>query len=131
MVLAFLLIVLFFCSKFDYVLLQIISSYRSDPYDSIRLRLGGDLVQVIFLPFHLRDKDSIHYAVKYSIVGISLIGRDWVTKNYDFKDFNDDGAAYIARITEEAVVGKLIYISHLNAAEKPQVGYLFYLLIFI
>ncbi len=39
--------------------LQIIVPYRGDHYDVLRLKLVGDLGQVLFFPFHLRDEDSI------------------------------------------------------------------------
>lgn len=75
--------------------------------------------QVLFQPFHLQDEESIRKSVKYSNVVINLIGRDWETKNFKFKDVHVDGPALIARICREEGVEKLIHFSALNASEKP------------
>ena len=59
---------------------QVIIPYRCDPYDVQRLKLCGDLGQILFQPFDLRDEESIKKSMKYSNVVINLIGRDWETK---------------------------------------------------
>lgn len=66
-----------FCSFF-----QIIVPYRGDFSDVHRLRLVGDLGQVLFAPFQPRDEDSIRKAIKYSNVVINLVGREYGTKNF-------------------------------------------------
>jgi NADH dehydrogenase (ubiquinone) 1 alpha subcomplex subunit 9 len=38
---------------------QIIVPYRGEHYDVLRLKLVGDLGQVLFFPFYLRDEESI------------------------------------------------------------------------
>lgn len=101
---------------------QLILPYRGDHYDVLRLKLVGDLGQVLFQPFNLRDEESIHKAVKYSNVVINLIGRDWATKNFSFKDVNVTGPRLLAKICREAGVQKLIHVSALNAQEHPPVS---------
>ncbi|XP_075234464.1 NADH:ubiquinone oxidoreductase subunit 39 [Lycorma delicatula] len=108
------------CNRLGKIGSQIIVPYRGDAYELIKLRLVGDLGQVLFLPFNLRDEESIYNAVKYSNVVINLIGRDWETKNFSFKDVNVDGAVRIAKIAKQAGVEKLIHISDLNAAQNPK-----------
>lgn len=71
--------------------------YRCDFYDAQRLKVAGDLGQVLFTPFDLRDEESIAKAVRYSNVVINLVGRDYETKNFKYKDVHVDGARRLAR----------------------------------
>lgn len=59
--------------------------YRGDHYKMLRLKVCGDLGQVLFTPFHLMDEDSIRRAVAHSNVVINLIGREWPTRNFSLK----------------------------------------------
>lgn len=108
------------CNKLGKVGSQIILPYRCDYYDIRHLKLVGDLGQVLFHPFHLRDADSIKKAVKYSNVVINLVGRDWETKNFKFDDVHVTGARAIARACREAGVERLIHVSSLNVTHTPQ-----------
>lgn len=71
--------------------------YRGDFYDVARLKVCGDLGQVLFTPYHLQDEESIAKAVRYSNVVINLVGRDYETKNFKFHDVHVDGARRLAR----------------------------------
>lgn len=86
----------------------------------MRLKLVGDLGQVLFQPYHLMDEDSIRKSMKYSNVVINLVGRDWETKNFDFNEVHVEGARRIARIARESGVEKLIHLSSLNASANPE-----------
>lgn len=88
----------------------------------MRLKLTGDLGQVLFQPFHPLDEESILKSIKYSNVVINLVGRDWETKNYTFHDVNVKIARKLAKLCKESGVEKFIHVSHLNAAEKPEVS---------
>lgn len=99
---------------------QLILPYRGDNYDVFRLKLVGDLGQVLFHPFHLKDEESIRQSVKYSNVVINLIGRDWETKNFSFDDVHVEGARRLARISREMGVEKFIHVSALNVTPKPE-----------
>lgn len=94
--------------------------YRGDQYETARLKVCGDLGQVLFHPFYLKDKESIEKAVRYSNVVINLTGRDWETRNFSFDDVHVEGARTIARAAKAAGVDRLIHFSALNAAEKMQ-----------
>lgn len=94
--------------------------YRADFGEAIRLKLVGDLGQVLFQPYHLCDEEAIRKAVKYSNVVINLVGRDWETKNFNFNDVHVEGARRLARISREAGVEKFIHLSSLNASPNPE-----------
>jgi len=108
------------CNKLGKIGSQVIIPYRGDHYDVIPLKLVGDLGQVLFQPYHLMDDESIRKAVKYSNVVINLVGRDWETKNFPFKEVHVEGARRIARIAREAGVEKFIHVSALNATPDPE-----------
>ncbi|XP_055536106.1 NADH dehydrogenase [ubiquinone] 1 alpha subcomplex subunit 9, mitochondrial [Wyeomyia smithii] len=107
------------CNKLGKIGSQIIIPYRADHYEAIRLKLVGDLGQVLFHPYDLRDEESIYKAVKYSNVVINLVGRDWETKNFTFKDVHVDGARRLARIAKQAGVEKFIHLSSMNVTPEP------------
>merc|ERR1711963_1241411 len=105
------------CNRLGKVGSQIIIPYRCDPYDLERLRMCGDLGQVLFLPFELQDEESIRKVLQYSNVAINLIGRDYETPNFSYKSVHVDGAR---RIAKEMGVEKFIHMSHLNAQPNLQ-----------
>lgn len=76
---------------------QMILPYRCDFYEAQRLKVAGDLGQVLFTPFDIRDEESIAKSVQYSNVVINLLGRDYETKNFKYKDIHVDGPRRIAR----------------------------------
>uniref|UniRef100_T1HX83 NADH dehydrogenase [ubiquinone] 1 alpha subcomplex subunit 9, mitochondrial n=5 Tax=Rhodnius TaxID=13248 RepID=T1HX83_RHOPR len=99
---------------------QLVIPYRGDAYEVLRLKLVGDLGQVLFQPYHLADEKSIYKCLKYSNVVINLVGRDWETKNFTFKDVHVDGARRIAKVAKQAGVETLIHVSSLNAHPTPE-----------
>lgn len=108
------------CNKLGKIGTQLVLPYRGDASEMLRLRLVGDLGQVLFQPFHLMDEKSIHKAVKYSNVVINLIGRDYETKNFTFDKVHVEGSRKLAKIAREAGVDTFIHVSSLNATEKPE-----------
>lgn len=98
---------------------QVICPYRADSAEVQHLKVMGDLGQILFHPYYLKDEDSIRKAMKYSNVVINLVGRDWETKNFSFKDVHVDGARRLARIARESGVEKFIQLSALNASAHP------------
>lgn len=84
-------------NKFGKIGSQLIFPYRADHSEAIRLKLVGDLGQVLFHFYHLQDVNAIREAVKYSNVVVNLVGRDWQTKNFSFNDVHVEGARRIAR----------------------------------
>lgn len=108
------------CNKLGRIGSQLILPYRADHYEALRLKLAGDLGQVLFTPYHLCDEKSIYNAVKHSNVVINLVGRDWETKNFSFQDVHVDGARRLARISKQAGVEKFIHLSSLNSTPHPE-----------
>jgi len=100
---------------------QMVMPYRCDEYEVLRLKLCGDLGQVLFSEFHLRDEASIHKAIKHSDVVINMIGRDWETRNFTFDEVHHQGPRRLAKCAREAGVKNFIHVSHLLASENPEV----------
>lgn len=84
------------------------------------LKLMGDLGQILYHPYHIQDEDSLRKAMKYSNVVINLVGRDWETKNFPFKEVHVNSARRLARIARECGVEKFIHVSALNAEPEPK-----------
>jgi len=103
---------------------QIIFPYRGEHYQMMRLKPVGDLGQILFTPFELRDEESIRRAVSHSNIVINLIGQGWETHNFKYEDVNVIGPQTIARICREMGVKRLLHISHINAREKPEKAFL-------
>ncbi|XP_028134729.1 NADH dehydrogenase [ubiquinone] 1 alpha subcomplex subunit 9, mitochondrial [Diabrotica virgifera virgifera] len=108
------------CNRLGKIGSQIIIPYRGDNYEPFRLKLVGDLGQVYFHPYHLRDEESIAKCIKYSNVVVNLVGRDWETRNFKFDDVHVDGARRLARLAKQAGVERFIHLSSINADENPQ-----------
>lgn len=107
------------CNKLGKTGSQMILPYRSDFYDAQRLKVCGDLGQVLFTPYDIRDDESIAKAVQYSNVVINLVGRDYETKNFKYDDVHVEGPRRLARISREMGVDRFIHVSYLNASRNP------------
>jgi NADH dehydrogenase (ubiquinone) 1 alpha subcomplex subunit 9 len=99
---------------------QVIIPYRCDPYVVRPLRLCGELGQVNFLPFDLRNEEDLIKSMKYSNVVINLIGRDWETQNFSFKDVHVEGPRRIAHLARKLGVERFIQVSHMGASPNPK-----------
>ncbi|ALC45116.1 CG6020 [Drosophila busckii] len=108
------------CNKLGKSGSQMILPYRGDDSDVIRLKVCGDLGQVLFHFYNLEDPRSIRDAVKHSNVVINLVGRDYETKNFKFKDVHVNGAARLASICRDAGVERFIHVSSLNVEANPK-----------
>lgn len=98
---------------------QVIIPYRGDTFRLERLRLCGDLGQILFTPVDsIYHEDQLRKAMMHSNLVINLIGKDYETDSYDFHDLFVDAPAIIARIAKEMGVERFIHFSHLNADPK-------------
>lgn len=100
---------------------QMIFPYRCDAYEISHLKTTGDLGQVVFTPFHVRDEESIARAVQHSHVVINLIGRDWDTRNFSIEEANIETAERIAQVSAQQGVERFIHMSALNC-DQPSEG---------
>jgi len=103
---------------------QMIFPYRGDHYKMMRLKVVGDLGQVLFCPFELKDEDSIRHAVKHSNIVINLIGRGYETSNFSYTDVNVNGPATIAKVCREMGVQRLVHMSSINARAQPETAFM-------
>lgn len=99
---------------------QFIVPYRGDHYDVLRLKVCGDLGQVLFSPYHLKDEESCRKAMQHSDTVINLVGQEYETGNFKFEDVNIHGPKLLARLARESGVTNFVHISALNARENPQ-----------
>lgn len=96
---------------------QIIIPYRGDEMHWRHLRPMGDVGQITFMEYDIRDMNKVREAVKYSDVVFNLAGRDYPTRNFSFTDIHVQGARNVARACTDAGVERLIHVSALGAAK--------------
>ncbi|KAL1129932.1 hypothetical protein AAG570_012876, partial [Ranatra chinensis] len=108
------------CNRLGKIGTQLVLPYRGDAGEMLRLKLVGDLGQVLFQPYSIRDDDSIRKAISYSNVVINLVGREWETKNFTFDDVHEHWPRKLAKMCREQGIEKLIHVSALNASEFPE-----------
>ncbi|RIA94373.1 NADH dehydrogenase 1 alpha subcomplex 9 [Glomus cerebriforme] len=102
---------------------QVVVPYRDE--DAKRhLKVSGDLGQVVFLEFDLRNEQNIIEAVKHSDIVYNLIGRDYETKNFTYEKVHIEGAERIAKLCKRLDVSRLVHVSALNADDKSQSSFL-------
>ncbi|KAG0719216.1 NADH dehydrogenase [ubiquinone] 1 alpha subcomplex subunit 9, mitochondrial [Chionoecetes opilio] len=113
----------YICNRLGKIGTQIIVPYRGDHYDVLRLKLVGDLGQVLFVPYHLCDEDDIRKAIKHSNVVINLVGRDWETRNFSYEQVHVEGSQRLARLSKEMGVERFLHVSALNS-DREHEGYI-------
>ena len=59
--------------------------------------------------------------MRHSNIVVNLIGKEYETFNFKFRDVHTFGARRLARIAREEGVERLIHISAMNAKEHPDV----------
>ena len=97
---------------------QVIVPYRGDELAARHLKLMGDLGQIVPRPFELRDEQSVYDAIKGSNVVINLMGKNYETGYYKFKDVHVDGSKRIAEIAKDCDVNHFVHVSTLPPTSK-------------
>lgn len=94
---------------------QVVVPFR-DEDDKRHLKVMGDLGQIVPLEWDLRNEQQTAECLRHSDVVYNLVGRNYETKNFDFRSVHVTGPESIARIARENGVSKFIHVSHLNAS---------------
>lgn len=102
---------------------QIIVPYRGDPIRVRSIKLCGDLGQILFVPFHLRDDISLKKAMKYSTVVVNCIGSHKDTPNFTMEEAHIEGCARVAKLARETGIKRFIHVSALNCSPNPPATY--------
>jgi len=101
---------------------QVIVPYREE--DEARLfKPMGDLGQIVRMEWDMRDENMVAECLRHSDTVYNLVGRDFETKNFDFKSANTVGPARIAKIAAECGVSQFIQVSHLDASKTSPSKY--------
>lgn len=101
---------------------QVITPYRGDELESRRLRLMGDLGQIVPMPFELRDGASVARAVAPSSVVINLIGKAYPTRYYSLEEAHVDGPRALARAATAAGAAHFVHVSTVAPPPSAVVG---------
>ncbi|XP_052798212.1 NADH dehydrogenase [ubiquinone] 1 alpha subcomplex subunit 9, mitochondrial-like [Mya arenaria] len=105
----------FIVNRFGRIGSQVVVPYRGCPSDVRDLKLMGDLGQILFNPFELRDEESVRQVCQYSNIVINCIGKEFETRNYTYDQVHVEGARTIAKVAKQCGVERLIHVSALNA----------------
>lgn len=79
------------------------------------LKVSADLGQMTFLEMDLRNQQSIEESVRHSDIVYSLIGRDYETKNFTYRDVHVEGTRAIAEAVAKYDVDRFVCVSSFNA----------------
>jgi len=96
---------------------QLVIPFRSSEDDVRDLRVMGDLGQIVFLEYSVRDYESILRSMSHSNAVINLVGKNFETRHFTYKDTLVDAASSIASAAAECGVNNLLHVSHLLANE--------------
>merc|ERR1719310_200867 len=75
----------------------------------------GDYGQIVMVPYHLRDQDSVKNVVKEANVVVNLMGQMTPSFNFTLEEANVEGVRNIALAAKEAGVERFIHISAMSA----------------
>ncbi|WZZ69716.1 hypothetical protein YC2023_081086 [Brassica napus] len=96
---------------------QVLVPFRGSEDNPRHLKLMGDLGQVVPMKFDPRDEDSIKAVMAKANVVINLIGREYETRNFSFKEVNHHMAEKLALVAKEhGGIMRFIQVSCLGAS---------------
>ncbi|XP_065647626.1 NADH dehydrogenase [ubiquinone] 1 alpha subcomplex subunit 9, mitochondrial isoform X2 [Hydra vulgaris] len=103
---------------------QLIIPYRGVDDEVRNIRLMGDLGQIKFFNYNLRDYESLLKTMTHSNTVINLVGKNFDTRNFTMSDCIVTGAADLAKAAKESGVQRFIHISALGAEGSSPSHYL-------
>jgi len=107
---------------------SVVVPYRGDDKEYDHLKTSCDVGKIAFVPFDLKDKNSIYECTRNADVVINLIGKDHETAhftsfvpNYSFEDVHVVGARNIFEVANERAnnVTRTIHVSALKTLDVP------------
>lgn len=96
---------------------QLVVPYRGSEDDIRSIRVMGDLGQIVFLYYDVRDYESLLKTMTHSTCVVNMVGRNFATRNFSLENVLVDAPSLIAKAAAECGVPRLIHMSHLCAAE--------------
>ncbi|KAJ1658636.1 Protein-lysine N-methyltransferase efm5 [Dispira simplex] len=96
---------------------KVVLPYRCHEDSKRHLRPMGDLGQMVFMDYDVRNYDQILEAVEHSDIVYNLIGRNYPTKNFSFQNVHVDTARAVAKACQEVGVPRLVHLSALGAQQ--------------
>jgi len=97
---------------------QVVVPFRSDEHETRHLKVMGDYGQIVMVPYHLKDSDSIAHVTKEANCVINLMGQQQPTWNFTLHQANVEGVRAIATAAKAAGAERFIHISALQANEN-------------
>jgi len=94
---------------------QVVVPYRGDEHDTRHLRLMGDYGQIVMVPFHVREEDSIKHVCKEANVVINMMGQQWPSFNFTLEQANVEGVRAVAQAAKDQGVERFIHVSSMSA----------------
>jgi len=95
---------------------QVVVPYRGDGREVRRVKMMGDLGQIIPLPFHIRDERTVRRAIEGSNIVINLLGNRRESWNFTYHDVHVNGSHLLAKTAMECGADRFIQVSSLTAA---------------
>jgi NADH dehydrogenase (ubiquinone) 1 alpha subcomplex subunit 9 len=95
---------------------QILVPYRGDEHDTRHLKVMGDYGQIVMVPYHIRDQDSVSHTLKEANVVVNLMGQQWPSFNFTLEQANVEGVRAIAEAAKAQGVERFIHVSAMSAS---------------
>jgi uncharacterized protein YbjT (DUF2867 family) len=102
---------------------QVIVPYRCDEHDTRHLKVMGDYGQIVMVPFHLKETDSIQHVVQHANVVVNLVGQQWPSFNFTLEQANVEGVREIALAAKKAGAERFIHVSCMSADAESKSPY--------
>jgi len=99
---------------------QVVVPFRGDEHDTRHLKIMGDYGQIVMVPFHLREQESISHVCKHANVVINMMGQQWPSFNFTLEQSNVEGVRAICEAAKASGVERFIHVSAMCADPNSQ-----------